>query len=177
MAELTAAQGGDQAPEASPVAGVRETLICEVKDNMSVITLNRPAKKNAFTRTVRSLEFTRLKVFISGTQKRMCIYLLMPACYFCLKMYNDIIDALKEAGESKTAFTVMTGNNNHVDNQYMYFTLRYLYQLLSIVLHVVIHQLIGAGDYYSSGNDLSNFMEIDPSNMHEASREGGVLLG
>ena len=36
---------------------------------------------------------------------------------------------------------------------------------------------IGAGDFYSSGNDLNNMMQIDPSRMHEASKEGGVLLG
>ena len=57
-------------------------------------------------------------------------------------MYDEIRDALMAAGESKTAFTVVTGS----------------------------------GDYYSSGNDLSNFMEADPSNMKQMAKDGAVLL-
>lgn len=57
-------------------------------------------------------------------------------------MYDEIVDALKAAGQSKTAFTVVTGS----------------------------------ADYYSSGNDLANFMKIDPTNMHEAAKQGAVIL-
>lgn len=40
----------------------------------------------------------------------------------------------------------------------------------------VITAITGSGDYYCSGNDLSNFTNIDPSKMHESSKEAGVLL-
>lgn len=42
--------------------------------------------------------------------------------------------------------------------------------------NTTITAITGSGDYYCSGNDLSNFANIDPSNMHNASKEGGVLL-
>lgn len=59
-----------------------------------------------------------------------------------VEMYEEIILALKQAGEDKSTFTVFTG----------------------------------AGDYYCSGNDLSNFMAIDPSKMKEAAKTSGDLL-
>lgn len=34
----------------------------------------------------------------------------------------------------------------------------------------------GAGDYYCSGNDLSNFMTISPDQMHEVAKTSGDLL-
>lgn len=40
----------------------------------------------------------------------------------------------------------------------------------------VITVTTGAGDYYCSGNDLSNFTNITPENMHQHSKDGGVLL-
>ncbi|KAK4319461.1 hypothetical protein Pmani_009605 [Petrolisthes manimaculis] len=40
----------------------------------------------------------------------------------------------------------------------------------------VVTTITGAGDYYCSGNDLSNFMGIDPSNMQEYSKQSGELL-
>ena len=40
----------------------------------------------------------------------------------------------------------------------------------------VITAVTGAGKYFCSGNDLSNFMNIDMSKMHEISKESGVLL-
>ena len=36
--------------------------------------------------------------------------------------------------------------------------------------------MTGAGDYYCSGNDLGNFTDISPDNMHEIARESGDLL-
>lgn len=36
--------------------------------------------------------------------------------------------------------------------------------------------ITGAGDYYCSGNDLGNFMGIDPSNMQQRAQESGDLL-
>lgn len=43
-----------------------------------------------------------------------------------------------------------------------------IYQCLSLIT--------GAGDFYSSGNDLNNFMEIDPANVHQAAKDGAVTL-
>ena len=40
---------------------------------------------------------------------------------------------------------------------------------------VVIH-LSGAGDYYCSGNDLNNFMGIDPKDMAKVAQDSAVLL-
>ncbi|XP_042868681.1 enoyl-CoA delta isomerase 2-like [Penaeus japonicus] len=40
----------------------------------------------------------------------------------------------------------------------------------------VITVTTGAGNYYCSGNDLSNFANVTPENMHEHSKNGGVLL-
>lgn len=36
--------------------------------------------------------------------------------------------------------------------------------------------ITGAGDYYCSGNDLGNFANITPDQMHEIARESGDLL-
>ncbi|XP_038076462.1 enoyl-CoA delta isomerase 2-like isoform X2 [Patiria miniata] len=41
---------------------------------------------------------------------------------------------------------------------------------------VVFSVLTGAGDFYSGGNDLNNFMSITPDTMKQAAREGGELL-
>ncbi|XP_042239873.1 LOW QUALITY PROTEIN: enoyl-CoA delta isomerase 2-like [Homarus americanus] len=60
-----------------------------------------------------------------------------------VEMYNEWIEALKEAGEDP---------------------------------NTVITAITGSGDYYCSGNDLSNFTNIDPSNMHQYSQESGKLL-
>ncbi|XP_071484811.1 enoyl-CoA delta isomerase 2-like [Diadema antillarum] len=42
--------------------------------------------------------------------------------------------------------------------------------------NVVLAVITGAGDYYCSGNDLNNFMGIDPSNMREESEKSSHLL-
>ncbi|XP_045127437.1 enoyl-CoA delta isomerase 2-like isoform X2 [Portunus trituberculatus] len=42
--------------------------------------------------------------------------------------------------------------------------------------NTVVTAITGAGNYYCSGNDLSNFTNINPENMHEISKESGVLL-
>lgn len=36
--------------------------------------------------------------------------------------------------------------------------------------------LIGAGDYYSSGNDLSNFMNINMEDIPKMAKDGRYLL-
>ena len=36
--------------------------------------------------------------------------------------------------------------------------------------------ITGAGDFYCSGNDLNNFMNVDPANMHQMAKDGAVLL-
>ncbi|XP_041454780.1 enoyl-CoA delta isomerase 2-like isoform X2 [Lytechinus variegatus] len=41
---------------------------------------------------------------------------------------------------------------------------------------VVLALITGAGDFYSSGNDLNNFMKIDPSVLYEESVKGSNLL-
>ncbi|XP_002741676.1 enoyl-CoA delta isomerase 2-like [Saccoglossus kowalevskii] len=41
---------------------------------------------------------------------------------------------------------------------------------------VVLAVVTGAGDYYCSGNDLENFMNIDPSKIHEFAKEGADVL-
>jgi len=40
----------------------------------------------------------------------------------------------------------------------------------------VLALITGAGDYYCSGNDLGNFTEINPAQMHEIAKESGELL-
>lgn len=40
----------------------------------------------------------------------------------------------------------------------------------------VVTAITGAGNYYCSGNDLSNFTNISPNNMHEYSKQCGVIL-
>lgn len=34
----------------------------------------------------------------------------------------------------------------------------------------------GNGDYYSSGNDLSNFTDIPPEGIEEKAKSGAILL-
>ncbi|CAH1778831.1 unnamed protein product, partial [Owenia fusiformis] len=41
---------------------------------------------------------------------------------------------------------------------------------------VVVAAVTGAGDYYCSGNDLTNFMNVDPSNMAKMAEDGGDIL-
>ncbi|OWF34767.1 enoyl-CoA delta isomerase 2, mitochondrial-like [Mizuhopecten yessoensis] len=41
---------------------------------------------------------------------------------------------------------------------------------------VVLAVLTGAGDYYCSGNDLGNFMNIPPDGVAKMAEEGGVIL-
>ncbi|KAL4234002.1 Enoyl-CoA delta isomerase 2 [Mactra antiquata] len=41
---------------------------------------------------------------------------------------------------------------------------------------VVIATMTGSGDYYCSGNDLSNFMNIDPNNIEKMAIDAGKLL-
>lgn len=71
-----------------------------VKDNIHLISINRPKKKNAIS----------------------------------LQMYSQIADCLETAANDETTITVLTGE----------------------------------GDYFSSGNDLSGFMSVDPSRSAEA---------
>ena len=42
--------------------------------------------------------------------------------------------------------------------------------------NTVVTAITGAGNYYCSGNDLSNFTNINPENMHQISKESGGLL-
>lgn len=74
------------------------------------------------------------------------IVLNRPAKYnaITLKMYNELIEALKEADSNPN------------------------------VLMVVI---TGAGDYYCSGNDLTNFSSPEAmKDIKKAAKDGGVLL-
>ncbi|XP_071785713.1 enoyl-CoA delta isomerase 2-like [Asterias amurensis] len=42
--------------------------------------------------------------------------------------------------------------------------------------NVVLAVLTGAGDFYSAGNDLNNFMTVTPETKVQAAKEGAVLL-
>ena len=42
--------------------------------------------------------------------------------------------------------------------------------------HVWLNPIAGAGDFYCSGNDLSNFANIDPSKIADMAREGKEIL-
>lgn len=41
---------------------------------------------------------------------------------------------------------------------------------------LLIFLLIGNGDYYSSGNDLTNFTDIPPGGVEEKAENSAVLL-
>ncbi|XP_075941388.1 enoyl-CoA delta isomerase 2 [Anarhichas minor] len=111
IGSLVAAEGGSSAHVAARPAGsgpVYETLLVTTEDDITTITLNRPAKKNAIT----------------------------------TEMYNDIIAALDQAAKDDSVITVFTGS----------------------------------GDFYCSGNDLSNFTQIPEGGVEESARRGGDLL-
>ncbi|XP_038132026.1 enoyl-CoA delta isomerase 2, mitochondrial [Cyprinodon tularosa] len=111
IGSLVEAEGGSSAQVAAkPAAGgaAYETLLVTTEDDITTITLNRPAKKNAIT----------------------------P------EMYNEIITALEQAAKDDSKFAVFTG----------------------------------AGDFYCSGNDLSNFTKIPEGGVQEMARQGGELL-
>ncbi|KAF0878057.1 ECI2 isomerase, partial [Crocuta crocuta] len=59
-----------------------------------------------------------------------------------IKMYDEMILALKSASKDDSAITVLTGN----------------------------------GDYYSSGNDLTNFTDTVPGGLEEKAKNGAILL-
>ena len=72
VTELTAAQGtASSEPETAP--GAMETLKVEVKDNLTVITFNRPNKKNAFSRQVRILASGHLALYVQYFLYQYCI--------------------------------------------------------------------------------------------------------
>ncbi|KAK9527377.1 hypothetical protein VZT92_013946 [Zoarces viviparus] len=111
IGSLVAAEGGSSAHVAARPAGsgpAYETLLVTTEDDITTITLNRPAKKNAIT----------------------------------TEMYNDIIAALDQAAKDNSVITVFTGS----------------------------------GDFYCSGNDLSNFTQIPEGGVEESARRGGDLL-
>uniref|UniRef100_A0A3Q3JWP8 ACB domain-containing protein n=1 Tax=Monopterus albus TaxID=43700 RepID=A0A3Q3JWP8_MONAL len=108
---LVEEEGGSSTQLTTKAAGsgaVYETLLVTKEDNITTITLNRPAKKNAIT---------------TG-------------------MYNEIIAALEQAAKDESVIAVFTG----------------------------------AGDFYCSGNDLTNFSKIQDGGVQEAARRGGDLL-
>ncbi|XP_068437466.1 enoyl-CoA delta isomerase 2 isoform X2 [Clinocottus analis] len=112
IGSLVAAEGGSSAQVAATHAGsgttTYETILVTTEDNVTTITLNRPAKKNAIT----------------------------P------QMYNEIMAALDQAANDDSVITVFTG----------------------------------AGDFYCSGNDLSNFTNIPEGGVEAMAQQGGDLL-
>ncbi|XP_780031.1 enoyl-CoA delta isomerase 2, mitochondrial [Strongylocentrotus purpuratus] len=114
--------------------------------------------------------------------------------------YVGIVDDLvaQEGGEAETASTTQgslsfTGLKYTVDNGVATITLNRpnkknavtteMYSEWTAALkmageddRVVLAVITGAGDYYCSGNDLNNFMKIDPSVLHEESVKGSDLL-
>ncbi|KAM9839513.1 enoyl-CoA delta isomerase 2 [Aulostomus maculatus] len=107
---LVEAEGGGSARVAAqPVGGAMyQTLLVTTVDNITTITLNRPAKKNAIT----------------------------------TEMYQEIMAALEQAASDSSALAVFTG----------------------------------AGDFYCSGNDLTNFTRIPEGGVEQMARQGGELL-
>ncbi|XP_077592432.1 enoyl-CoA delta isomerase 2 isoform X2 [Stigmatopora nigra] len=89
-------------------AGGYDCLLVDTRDNITTVTFNRPAKKNAIT----------------------------------TQMYEEIIEALGRAARDPSVITVFTG----------------------------------AGDYYCSGNDLSNFTKIPEGGVEQMAKAGGELL-
>ncbi|XP_061615135.1 LOW QUALITY PROTEIN: enoyl-CoA delta isomerase 2, mitochondrial [Phyllopteryx taeniolatus] len=111
IGSLVAAEGGSSARESAPPgAGGRtyDSLLVSAQDDITTITLNRPAKKNAITS----------------------------------QMYEEIIEALQQAAQDRSVVTVFTG----------------------------------AGDFYCSGNDLSNFTKIPEGGVEQMAKAGGELL-
>ncbi|XP_061404258.1 enoyl-CoA delta isomerase 2-like [Lethenteron reissneri] len=96
------------APSTEAGATAYQTLQLKRENNMTVITLNRPDKKNAINTT----------------------------------MYKEIMKALEEAGKDESAFAVITG----------------------------------AGDYFCSGNDLSNFTNMPPGGIKQMALDAAELL-
>ncbi|XP_078270021.1 enoyl-CoA delta isomerase 2 [Rhinoraja longicauda] len=85
-----------------------QTLIITTDNNITTITLNRPARKNAIS----------------------------------ILMYKEIMEALEQAAKDDSTLTVMTGS----------------------------------GDYYCSGNDLSNFTNIATENMEQLAKDSAERL-
>ncbi|KAM9774475.1 enoyl-CoA delta isomerase 2, mitochondrial [Syngnathus typhle] len=111
IGSLVAAEGGSaaQAPAQSATNGrTYDSLLVSTQDDITTITLNRPAKKNAIT----------------------------------TQMYEEIIEALQQAAQDSSVVTVFTG----------------------------------AGDFYCSGNDLSNFTKIPEGGLEQMAKAGGELL-
>ncbi|XP_077480545.1 enoyl-CoA delta isomerase 2 isoform X2 [Stigmatopora argus] len=113
IGSLAAAEEGGSparvaAAPATATAGGYDCLLVDTRDNITTVTFNRPAKKNAIT----------------------------------TRMYEEIIEALGQAARDPSVITVFTG----------------------------------AGDYYCSGNDLSNFTKIPEGGVEQMAKDGGELL-
>ncbi|XP_077411203.1 enoyl-CoA delta isomerase 2 isoform X2 [Vanacampus margaritifer] len=111
IGSLVAAEGGSatQASAETTASGhTYESLLVSTQDDITTITFNRPAKKNAIT----------------------------------TQMYEEIIEALQQAAQDNSVITVFTG----------------------------------AGDFYCSGNDLSNFTKIPEGGVEQMAKDGGELL-
>ncbi|XP_076014384.1 enoyl-CoA delta isomerase 2 [Genypterus blacodes] len=111
IGSLLAAEGGGSAQVAAEPArsgASYDSLLVTTENNITTITLNRPAKKNAIT----------------------------------TQMYRDIISALGDAAKDNSVITVITG----------------------------------AGDFYCSGNDLSNFTKIPEAGIQQMAKDAGELL-
>ncbi|XP_020783246.1 enoyl-CoA delta isomerase 2, mitochondrial isoform X2 [Boleophthalmus pectinirostris] len=111
IGSLVAAEGGSASVAARPAGSLSspyETLLVTTENNITTITLNRPAKKNAIT----------------------------------TEMYREIMAALDQASSDSSVLTVFTG----------------------------------AGDFYCSGNDLTNFTEIPEGGLEQKAKDGGELL-
>ncbi|XP_072709320.1 enoyl-CoA delta isomerase 2 isoform X2 [Ciconia boyciana] len=171
VSSLVSAESAGQKKDASPEEGRHdgyETILVTNKNNITKIMFNRPDRKNAINH----------------------------------KMYREIIKALEEAGKDDSTIAVITAIGKDRPGKLqpgaaVYIPVTRCVQLDDCSDNVKGQpQLMlpvksscsgdmsfgfsrgpfGNGDYYSSGNDLNNFTNIQPSEMEKMAKEGAVLL-
>lgn len=119
------APGGSASAGATPAAAaaapaapasVGEGLLVTREDNMTIIKLNRPAKKNAITTQVsispnhfHQFLCSHLRLITRSFIQKLLYDFTYLRCFSPEQMYNDISSALEEAGKDDSTLTVVTG--------------------------------------------------------------------